>query len=110
MTEDKLPYKTGTIKLTWINPKDYNILESSMHYSVDEALKNVPKNIKKHDFLIFELVSTDGVQYKWKLLPYGRANQYKYGMEFFDNDLVFYGFIALTIFGTYSFLKLIKVF
>jgi len=107
---ENLPYGKGTIKLTWINPKDYNILESAMYNSVDEALQNIPKNIKKNDFLLFELVSTDGVQYKWKLLPYGRSNQYKYGMEFFDNDLVFYGFVGLTLFGVYSVLKVLKIF
>ena len=105
----ELPYNKGTIKLTWINPKDYSILESSMHSSVDDALKNVPKNIKRNDFLIFELVSTDGTSYKWKLLPYGRSNQYRYGMEFFDNDLVFYGVVALTLFGIYSGLKVLKI-
>jgi hypothetical protein len=107
---ENLPYGKGTIKLTWINPKDYNILESAMYNSVDEALKNIPKNIKKNDFLIFELVSTDGVEYKWKLLPYGRSSQYKYGMEFFDNDFVFYGVLGLSLFGVYSVLKVLKIF
>ena len=107
---ENLPYGKGTIKLTWINPNDYNILESAMYSSVNEALKNIPKNIKKNDFLIFELVSTDGVQYKWKLLPYGRSNQYKYGMEFFDNNLVFYGLMGLSLFGIYSLFKVLKIF
>jgi hypothetical protein len=107
---EELPYSKGTIKLTWINQKDNTILESAMYKSVDEALKNVPKNIKKGDFLIFELASTDGVQYKWKLLPYGRYSQYKYGMEFFDNDLIFYGAVAFGLFGVYSLLKVLKVF
>jgi hypothetical protein len=107
---ENLPYGKGTIKLTWINQNDYNILESAMYSSVNEALKNVPKNIKKNDFLIFELVSTDGVQYKWKLLPYGRSNQYKYGMEFFDNNLVFYGLMGLSLFGIYSLFKVLKIF
>lgn len=107
---ENLPYGKGTIKLTWINPNDYNILESAMYSSVNEALKNIPKNIKKNDFLIFELVSTDGVEYKWKLLPYGRSNQYKYGMEFFDNNLVFYGLMGLSLFGIYSLFKVLKIF
>ena len=107
---EELPYSKGTIKLTWINPKDNTILESAMYQSVDEALKNIPKTIKKNDFLIFELVSTDGVQYKWKLLPYGRYAQYKYGMEFFDNDFIFYGAVAVGVFGIYSLMKVLKIF
>jgi hypothetical protein len=107
---NEIPYDKGTIKLTWINPKDYTILESAMFDSVSEALKNVPTNIKHNDFLIFELVTTDGVQYKWKLLPYGRYSQYKNGMEFFDNPILFYGVIGLTIFGVYSMFKMLKVF
>ena len=39
---EDLPYKLGTIKLTWINPTDYTILESKMFDSVEEALKNIP--------------------------------------------------------------------
>jgi hypothetical protein len=107
---ENLPYNKGTIKLTWINPKDNTILESSMHESVDEAIKNVPKNIKKNDFLIFELIDTNGIQYKWKLLPYGRYSQYKYGMEFFDNDFIVYGVIGLSLIGVYSLFKMLKVF
>lgn len=107
---ENLPYSKGTIKLTWINRKDNTLLESSMHDSVEDALINVPKNIKKNDILIFELVETDGNSYKWKLLKYGRYYQYKYGMDVFDNDILFYGIIGLTIFGAYSFLKSVKIF
>ncbi len=107
---EELPYNIGTIKLTWINPKDNSVLESAMFYSVNEALKNIPKGIHRNDILIFELTETDGNRYKWKLLPYGRHWQYKYGMEFLDNDVVFYGVIGLAIFGMYSVFKLVKIF
>ena len=72
----ELPYKKGTIKLTWINPKDNTILESAMFDSVDEALKNLPTDIKPNDFLIFQLTQTDGKNYRWKLLNYGKYYQY----------------------------------
>jgi hypothetical protein len=65
------PYKIGTIKLTWINPKNYTILQSKMFDSVEVALQNIPTYIKKDEYMIFELIETDGVSYKWKLLPYG---------------------------------------
>ena len=71
MMNNELPYELGTIKLTWINPKDYTILASKMFLSVDEALKSLPKNIKSNEFLIFELIKSAGVSYEWKLLPYG---------------------------------------
>jgi len=102
-----LPYNKGTIKLTWINPKDNTILESSMFSSVGEALKNLPADIEPNNFLIFELYQTDGKKYKWKLLPYGRYSQYKYGMEFFDNDLIFYSTITLTLIGVIFILKFV---
>lgn len=104
---DNLPYKKGTIKLTWINPKDNTILESSMFNSLEEALNNLPTNIKKNDFLIFELYDTDGQKYKWKLLPFGRYYQYKYGMEFYDNDFLFFGTIILTLLGVIFILKFV---
>jgi len=108
--EENLPYGKGTIKLTWINPKDYSILESSMFDNVSDALANVPKDIKKNDFLIFELVNTDGVAYKWKMLPYGRHSQFKSSMTFLDNDLMFYGLMGLSVFGIYSLFKALKIF
>ena len=47
---EDLPYELGTIKLTWINPSEYTILESKMFDSVDEALQNIPTNIKKNEY------------------------------------------------------------
>ena len=53
--EKELPYKVGTIKLTWIDPNDYTNLESKMFDSVDDALKNIPSEIKDNEYMIFEL-------------------------------------------------------
>lgn len=104
---EELPYKLGTIKLTWINPSDYTILESKMFDSVEEALKNVPTNIKKEDFMIFKLIKTDGTAYEWKLLPYGNHSEFVRSMEFRNNKFLFYGSIALSVMGAIYVIKLI---
>lgn len=101
MSKQNLPYNVGTIKLTWINPKDYKVLESQMFSSVDEALANLPQS-KGNNWLIFELSETDGKKYKWKLLPYGKYRGYVNGMRLRDNPILRYGFIGLALFGAYS--------
>jgi hypothetical protein len=103
---EDLPYKIGTIKLTWISPSDFTILESKMFDSVDEALKNIPKGINKEDFMIFKLIKTDGTAYEWKLLPYGNHSEFIRSMEFRNNKFIFYGSIALSIIGAIFVLKL----
>jgi hypothetical protein len=104
MAQEKLPYKIGTIKLTWINPKNYKILESKMFNSVSEALANIPAS-KGNNWLVFELSETDGKKYKWKLLPYGKHKVYVNGMRLRDNPILRYGFIGLALFGGYCLLK-----
>jgi hypothetical protein len=104
---EDLPYKLGTIKLTWINPSDYTILESKMFDSVDEALKNLPSNIKKEDFMILKLIKTDGTAYEWKLLPYGNHSDFVRSMEFRDNKLYYYGSMGLGVLGAVYLLKLL---
>lgn len=104
---EDLPYKLGTIKLTWINPSDYTILESKMFDSVDEALKNLPSNIKKEDFMIFKLIKTDGTAYEWKLLPYGNHSDFVRSMQFRDNKLYYYGSMGLGVLGAVYLLKLL---
>jgi hypothetical protein len=101
------PYKIGTIKLTWISPNDYTILQSRMFDSVSEALKNIPKNIKKDEYMIFELIETDGSYYEWKLLPYGNHNSFVRSMEFRDNKLLYYGSMSLALLGALYVIKLI---
>lgn len=107
MMNNELPYELGTIKLTWINPKDYTILASKMFSSVNEALKSIPKNIKSNEFLIFELIKSDGVSYEWKLLPYGLYNRFVQGMKFRDNKILYYGSMALSIIGAIYIIKLV---
>jgi hypothetical protein len=104
---EDLPYKLGTIKLTWINPSEYTILESKMFDSVDEAIKNIPTNIKNDEYMIFKLIKTDGTAYEWKLLPYGNHNDFVRGMKFRNNKFLYYGSITLVIIGAISIVKLI---
>ena len=105
MAVDNLPYSVGTIKLTWIDPSDYTILNSRMFESLEGALKNVPKD--NDNWMIFELKSTDGTSYSWKLLPYGQSKEYISGMQFRDSSLLYYGGISLMILGAYSLLRMI---
>ena len=107
MMNDELPYELGTIKLTWINPTDYRILESKMFDSVEDALKNIPTNIKKNQFMIFKLIKTDGTAYEWKLLPYGIHNDFVRSMEFRDNKLYYYGSMGLGVLGAFYLIKLL---
>lgn len=101
---EELPYSRGTIKLTWIDPKNYEILNSSMHDNLEHALSKVPKD--NENWLIFRLETTDGINYSWKLLPYGQYKEYINGMKFRDNPIFYYGGLALMIFGAYSILKM----
>jgi hypothetical protein len=103
--EDELPYSKGTIKLTWIDPKNYEILNSSMHDTLEDAINNAPK--ENENWLIFRLETTDGVNYSWKLLPYGQYKEYINGMKFRDNPILYYGGLALMIFGAYSLIRMI---
>jgi hypothetical protein len=106
--EDKLPYKVGTIKLTWINPNDYTILESKMFNSVRDALNDLPPHFKHNEYMIFELIKTDGTAYEWKLLPYGLHKRFVKGMKFRDNKLLYYGSFGLGVLGFIYLFKLIS--
>ena len=104
----KLPYKEGTIKLTWINPSDYTILHSRMFGDLDSALKAAESSNLGENWLVFELTNTDGVQYAWKVLPHGKHKGYVNGMKLRDNLLLKYGAIALMFLGTLYIYKLIN--
>lgn len=105
------PYKEGTIKLTWIDPNNYKILNGKMYDTIDEALKNIPKS-KGDNWLIFKLIKTDGNEYNWELLPYGKHKGYEKGMKFRDNKILYYSAISLMFLGGYyllsNFIKRIK--
>ena len=94
------PYQEGTIKLTWIDPENYKILNGKMYDTIDEALKNIPES-KGNNWLLFKLIKTDGKEYNWELLPYGKYKGYERGMKYRDNKLLYFGGIALMLFGAY---------
>jgi hypothetical protein len=78
-----------------------------MFDSVDEALKNIPTDIKKNEFMIFQLIKSDGIAYEWKLLPYGIHNRFVKSMEFRDNKVLYYGSMGLGVLGAIYILKLV---
>jgi hypothetical protein len=95
-------YKTGTIKLTWIDPSDYTLLSSAMYETVDDALK---ASGNKKNWLIFRLKSVEGDNYTWELLPYGVSGKYVMGMKVYDNPVLKMTFIGLAGVGAYFIIK-----
>jgi len=59
-------YTLGTLKLTWISPNDFSVLESTMFdkNNLSGALKLAES---KPNFMLFELTETKGDFYKWDL-------------------------------------------
>jgi hypothetical protein len=102
---DELPYSKGTIKLTWIDPKNYEILNSAMFETIEGAISKAPKD--NENWMLFRLESTDGINYTWKLMPYGQYNEYINSMKLSDNPIIRYGAIALIIFGAYSIIRML---
>jgi hypothetical protein len=101
-------YSAGTIKLTWIDPLDYRILNSEMHENVDQAIQSAnQKSSLGNNWLIFQLIETENDEYQWKVLPYGKHKGYVNGMKIRDNKILRYGSIALMIYGGYSLSKLL---
>jgi len=100
-------YEIGTLKLTWINPKDYTILESKMYKKEDlsQALKDAEK---KPDWMIFQLTKTQNDEYQWKLMPYGEANRFVRSMELSKSVLIPYVGIAIIGLAGYGLYKLFK--
>jgi hypothetical protein len=77
-------YGSGTIKLTWINPNDYSILESKM-FPKEKLQQALEESKGKNKWMIFELKSNTGDQYSWSLLPYGEAKTFVKTMKFRDS-------------------------
>lgn len=98
-------YPIGTLKLTWIDPKDYTILKSMMFGKNDlnKALETAKP--LKNDFMLFELVQTKNDSYTWKLLPYGDANRFVRTMKFYDSilfkPLLILG-VSFAVYGIYK--------
>ena len=99
-------YPIGTLKLTWINPNDYTILDSTM-YKPEELDKVLSDSGEKKDWMIFQLVSTQNDSYSWKLLPYGTADDFVRSMKLRDSLLVTY--LAIAGAGIFVYLILDKI-
>lgn len=100
-------YPTGTIKLTWIDPSDYTILESKMFRKID-LMKAVEEAKTKPGFMIFELLKTKNDEYTWKLLPYGEYKRFTRSMKLNDSILFKLGVLIFIGFGIYGITKSLK--
>lgn len=97
-------YQEGTIKLTWINPQDFTILNSSMYNDVDSALKNTSD---KKDWMIFKLDKVNNDNYSWKLMPYGKYKSFINGMRFRNSGLYEISILLISALSIYGLYKLI---
>jgi hypothetical protein len=97
-------YEIGTVKLTWINPKDYTLLESKM-YKKEDLQKALSDAKTKPDFMLFTLLNTKGDEYQWKLMPYGKANKFVQSMQLSKSTIVPYvamGILGFAMYGIYK--------
>ena len=99
-------YRLGTLKLTWINPNDFTILESQM-YDSDELEKALREAESKPDWMLFQLVSTKEDGYQWKLLPYGTYKSFVRSMKWRNSSWT--PFIVIAGIGLGAYLVLDKI-
>lgn len=84
-------YPIGTTKLTWIDGSDNTILHSKL-FATDDELSNEEDamnegyefSTERTHWLIFKLISANGDNYNWKLLPYGDFKTYQRGISVVD--------------------------
>lgn len=103
-------YAVGTIKLTWIDPTNYETLESRL-YPPSSLNKAIEDGAGLNKFMLFELVKRNGDNYKWKLLPYGQANDFVRSMKLRDSLVFKIGLgvlLGMSIFGMYTIYKINK--
>jgi len=99
------PYSIGTIKLTYIDPENYEVLHGEMFGSIQEALNSAETKNKGNNWLLFELIQTDGKAYSWQLLPYGKHRGYVSGMKFRDNLILRSIVTGIFLYGSYQLVK-----
>lgn len=99
-------YQKGTIKLTWINPNDYTILDSKM-FKPDELEKALKEAEERKDWMLFQLESTKNDSYSWKLLPYGTADSFVRNMKLRDSLILPY--VVILGGGLFIYLLLDKI-
>jgi hypothetical protein len=100
-------YPIGTLKLTWINPTDFSVLESTMFdkNNLAQALKMAKT---KPNFMLFQLIENKGDYYKWKLLPYGEYDKFIYHMKVNNSPITPFAVLAIIGFAAYGVYKTFK--
>jgi len=101
MVRKDTPYPVGTIKLTWIDPEDYSLLNGQMFDSIEDAEKFANENEIGSNWLIFKLVTTNGNRYEWKVLPYGKQDTYKNAVQLFNSKIIKFLIVAVVLLGSY---------
>jgi hypothetical protein len=99
-------YQIGTLKLTWIDPNDYTILDSKM-FKAEELEKALKEGDNKKDWMLFQLQKNVKDDYSWKLLPYGTSDSFVRSMKLRDSLILPYIAIAGT--GLFIYLILDKI-
>ena len=100
-------YQPGTLKLTWINPSDFSVLESTM-FDKNNLSGALELAKSKPNFMLFQLTETKGDYYKWKLLPYGEAKRFLFQMKVHHSKMMYIVGLALLGFAGYGIYKAIK--
>ncbi len=99
-------YEIGTLKLTWINSKDYSLLESKMFPKGGlESVKQYANRNNLKETMLFELVATKNDEYEWRLLPFGSANKFLFHMKAQDSLIaqgIFAAIIGFSVYGMYK--------
>jgi hypothetical protein len=104
-------YPIGTLKLTWINPIDYTLLNSKMYAAdnIAEALKDGEiQKANGGNYMVMQLVSKNKDEYSWKLLPYGTYQEFLTGMQIRDSLFVkvtALAVVSLAVYGTYKLVR-----
>ena len=106
MSMNDKPYQEGTVKLTWINPKNYTELNSKMFDSRQQAESWAQQNGLGKDYLLFNLAQTDGSQYKWDLMEGGESKNFVQGMKIRDNKFLMASIVVGCAFGAFYLGKL----
>ena len=96
-----IPYANGSIKLSWVDKDNNEVLHSQIFPNIEEALKNTSD---KKDWMVFQLKKynkDNNDEYTWILLPHGKFKTYKKAMFIADSTLAKVVITGLSIAGLY---------
>lgn len=102
--------EVGTYKIAYLKD-NINILYSRMFDSIEPALDFGHKTPGR--WLLFQKVGHDGVDYAWKMLPYGSHSSYRLGIKVDSAKWVIaivLTLIAFYLFGKYFFKSPAKIY